>query len=356
MQTNHRDLMIVGFGLAGANLAWKWVETLGRTAWIIDPLPKINASRVAAGILNPVTGKRLAKSWQVDALMPAARSHYRHVASRLGGSFYHDQVIRRIYQSEDELAMWEKRSTAEAYQRFLGKRWHANSLGAWVDDPLGSFEITGVGNLDTDDYLDHMIDWARDRSLLIQDTCEYRDIELQASGIRWHDHSADHVVFCEGFRAKNNPWFGHLPFAPAKGEILTLEGIPLATDCILSKQKWVLPLPGDRIMAGSTWSWDNQEELPTTQGRTGLLQGLSKMIPDANKATIVSHRAGVRPCTRDRLPFLGTHPVHPRLHLFNGFGSKGALLTPLLADQFTSYLTGAGTFFPEANIKRVFDV
>ena len=102
----HRDTIIVGFGLAGALLTWRWVHESGRSAIVIDPCNVMNASRAAAGILNPVTGKRLVKSWNVDAMLPAARKTYRKIEGVLGDQFFYDKTIRRIYQSEEELKRW----------------------------------------------------------------------------------------------------------------------------------------------------------------------------------------------------------------------------------------------------------
>lgn len=354
-QHNHRDLLIVGYGIAGAMLAWNWVHRLGRRAWIIDNNPRSNATRAAAGILNPVTGKRLVKSWNVDALLPEARASYREIESATGHLSYHDNTIRRLYQSEEERQRWNKRTRQEAYQPFLGETYPAHSLPQPLQDERGSFDILGVGNLDTDRFLNGMQQWARDTSLLVEGEFRHQDLQFRNEHLQWGDVTFDQVVFCEGYRVRDNPWFSWLPFNLAKGEILTFEGLELPFETILSKHKWLLPLGHGRAVAGSTWSWEHLNELPSPQGRSALLQGLKAMLGDTDALTVTEHRAGIRPCTRDRFPYLGTHPKDDRLHVFNGFGSKGALLTPLMAKEFSRYLQDGTPFNPEADIKRVID-
>ena len=351
--TFHRDAIIVGYGLAGALFSWRWIKESGRSAVIVDPLPSMNSSRAAAGILNPVTGKRLVKSWNVDAMLPAARKTYREIEAALGKPFFHDKTIRRIYQSEEEVKRWDKRMKQEHYQSFLGQRFPPDSLPESIQDPLGSFEILGVGNLDTDAFLDAMQVWAFEEDLLLQETFDYDELQISTTGVRWKQWTADRVIFCEGYRATQNPWFSWLPFNLAKGEILTLSGVDLGTENILSKHKWVLPMTDQRFISGSTWSWDSLNETPTIQGKTALLQGLSQMIHSPETLQIHHHRAGVRPCTRDRHPFIGQHPEHKSLYIFNGFGSKGALMIPLLAEEFCDYLLSGKPFNPEADIRRV---
>ena len=69
------DFIVVGHGLAGAILA-ETLRSRGNKVLVIDE-PKANsASRVAAGLLNPVAGKRFAKSWLADTLVPAADAFY----------------------------------------------------------------------------------------------------------------------------------------------------------------------------------------------------------------------------------------------------------------------------------------
>lgn len=353
--TKHLDFIIVGFGIAGALLSYRLREKLGKTVLAIDPCPEVISSRAAAGILNPVTGKRLVKSWRVEDMLPAARKIYREIEKNLGATFYYNKTIRRIYQSEEELKRWNKRIDQPIYQSFLGKQFEANTMPEEIQDPLGSFEIRGVGNLNTDHFLDVMIDWATEQEILLKETFVHEGLSITENGVKWKDWSANHVVFCEGYQVSGNPWFKWLPMSPAKGEILTLSGIDLGTTDILSKQKWVLPIEDGKFISGSTWSWDHLNEEPTHQGKSGLLQGLSKMIRSPDSLTIHAHRAGVRPCTDDRHPYNGKHPEYPQLSVFNGFGSKGALMTPLLCNEFTDHLLNDVPLDPEADIKRVID-
>lgn len=354
-KTKHRDAIVVGYGLAGSIFAWEWVQKSHKSAIFIDAATQMNSSRAAAGILNPVTGKRLVKSWNVDAMLPAARNTYREIEASLGETFFYDKIIRRIYQSEEEVKRWNRRMRQEHYQSFLGQQFPANSLPDAIQDPLGSFEILGVGNLDTDRFLDVMENWAIEKEMLIQESFDYNDLEIQPNLVKWKGWSADRIIFCEGYRARDNPWFHWLPFNLAKGEILTLSGVALGTEEILSKQKWILPTQGNQFITGSTWSWESLNETPTPQGKSALFQGLAQMIDSVEQLKVHHHRAGVRPCTRDRFPFIGQHPEHKPLHVFNGFGSKGALMVPLLAKEFTQYLITGDAFNPDTDIKRVVD-
>ena len=53
---------------------------------------------------------------------------------------------------------------------------------------------------------------------------------------------------------------------------------------------------------------------------------------------IVGHVAGVRPAVKDRRPLIGESPVKKNVFIFNGMGTKGALLAPYWAAHLASHL------------------
>ena len=67
------DFLIVGQGLAGTLLAWE-CERVGCSFAIADAGHATASSGVAAGMINPITGRRLVKSWEIDGRLPVARA------------------------------------------------------------------------------------------------------------------------------------------------------------------------------------------------------------------------------------------------------------------------------------------
>src|SRR5688572_21919724 len=69
------DVLIIGQGLCGTHLSW-WLHQEGKSFVVLDDNNENSASKVAAGIINPVTGRRYVYSWMIDTVMPFAFDTY----------------------------------------------------------------------------------------------------------------------------------------------------------------------------------------------------------------------------------------------------------------------------------------
>ena len=70
------DYIIVGQGLAGTLLAHDLLEN-NQSVLIIDKPHAAMASRVAAGLFNPVGVKRCIRSWRADDFLSFAIERYK---------------------------------------------------------------------------------------------------------------------------------------------------------------------------------------------------------------------------------------------------------------------------------------
>jgi glycine oxidase len=194
------EFVIVGAGLAGTALAWA-LHRRGRTVRLIDREPPTTTSRVAAGLLTPITGKKPAVSWRWGELRPAAERFYREVEATTGRSFFHSRPIVRVMTSAKE---------REAFTRseFAGLVTPAEPpLDAdAVPQPFGVVLMPTAAQLDTAAYLDASRE-------------HFTRLGVYERG-EWDGRHADGVtVLCQGYVSGGA---FPLPFRPAKGEILSV--------------------------------------------------------------------------------------------------------------------------------------
>jgi len=346
------DYLIIGQGLAGSLLAWELIQR-GCKVVIVDN-GRGNASQVAAGLINPITGMRFVKSADVDTLLPAAKHRYSQLADFFQQEFYAEKPMLRLFRSENELNNAGKRLGNPEYQAYLGD---TQPPGEAIDNlatPFGFLEQKQTGYLLTQPLLSCLKTFFIAQDSYRQADFDYRDIQLKPS-LRWKDISPKQIIFCEGYQATQNPWFSYLPFQPVKGEILTLEHQTELPDKIINCGNWLIPLNDHRIRIGATFDRENLDTQTTEQGKNDLLNALSQVAPGLTQATLINHQANVRPCTLDRQPFIGLHPRQPQLAIFNGFGAKGSLQIPWYSEHFVDILLNSSPLHYSCNIQRHYE-
>lgn len=346
------DVLVIGQGLAGSLLSWQ-LSRSGKSVVIVADPDGAPTSRTAAGLVNPVTGQRLVKTANVDRLLPRAVALYRELEHYFDTLFFHEREMLRLFRSEKEQQVYEKRRNDPAYSGYLGERFEPGQSGASLIDHMGGFRQFRTGYLDTNALLDALGDYFRQQDDYREARIDYSELQQTRDGIRWREIEARRVIFCEGYLAIENPWFNWLPFQPAKGEILTLQSDGALPSEIINGAKWLLPTTVGEFKLGATYQWDLLDVTPTDEAKQTLLDALSQLLSKLPEYTLVHHGAGVRPATQDRMPFVGMHPEISTMGIFNGFGSKGSLMIPWYAERLVHYLKGDEALPQEVDIKRI---
>ncbi|GAB4246660.1 MAG: hypothetical protein OHK005_12490 [Candidatus Methylacidiphilales bacterium] len=346
------DVLVVGQGLAGTQVAWA-LRGRGLRVLVVDAGHREAASWVAAGVLNPVTGQRLVLSWQADQHLPFAKETYRQQERWLGKSFLREMAIQRVIRSESERTRWERRRLDSAYGSFLGPFYPPGSFGAIRDEPFGSCSILGAAVLDTKCFLQSVRKRWMEEGILREDRVEYGEVVLKQAGVQWRDVRADRIVFCQGWAGRHHPEFGHLPFQWAKGEIVGLRVPHHGLDRVINREKWVLPEDNERVRVGSTFCWETLNDVPTSEAARDLVRAVRAMVTGSVVAEVIGHEAGVRPCSHDQRPYVGRSRKDERVWIANGFGAKGALTTPLCARRLAAAMVGEGELDPGEDVARV---
>lgn len=332
MQT---DFLIIGQGLAGSLLAWELIQR-GCKVLVVDTA-KENASLVAAGIINPVTGMRFVKTADVETLLPVAHDCYAQLTAFFGQRFYYDKPMLRIFRDGTELAHCRKRLEQADYAPYLGELATPDQPIAEFSTPFGFIGQRQTGHLLTVPLLARLKQFFIEHNAYRQGAVEYQAIQFDSSA-QWQGITAKQVIFCEGYQGSQNPWFSWLPFQPAKGDILTLAHQTELPDAILNFGNWLIPVEPGKVRIGATFDREHLDTQPSRHGKETLLNALKPFNSDLAQSTVVEHQAAIRPCTQDRYPFIGKHPHYHQIAIFNGFGAKGSLQIPWYSRRFADYL------------------
>ena len=326
-------ITIVGGGLAGCMMAWA-LRARGREVLLLDRGQEVTASRVAAGIINPITGPKLTKTWRLEQLWPAALGFYHAIQEKTGRRIFRQMPLVRLLSSEQEAERWQKRLRSPGYSECLAS--HSLEPGRHVKEQHGALTFEHSGYLDIREFI------SLTREMLGENWRKSELREAQSTGI---------TLFCEGFSGAANPLFEWVPFKPAKGEILTLRIAGLAGDRILNcGGVWLLPVGGERFRCGATYDWGCSDSKPTDEGRRIIERRLGRFLQLPYE--VIDHQAAVRPVVRESRLLCGMHPAHSRIGFFNGLGSKGVLNAPFFAGNFADHLCGNGPIDAEVDLCR----
>lgn len=341
-------ILIIGQGLAGTALAWRLWER--RVPFVIvDRDEPVTCSRVAAGLITPITGMRLTVSWRYAMFYREALRFYRDCGRRLQQRFLFPRGYVRLLKDGQEIAKWEKRHRDPDMQPFLHRQ--PPQLNAdVVRDPQNGFQQRHAAWLDTNTYLqasrtffESLVSWRKA-------DVKPEDVHDDADGITWNAQRFSHVIWAQGWSAQHHPLLRWAPFQSALGTILTVEADLRGEKRILNRGCWLLPRNDGTLRAGSTYEWTFADQNTPSPTQVQTLESTLRTLLKA-PAHITAAQTAVRPIIKGRQALMGTHPAHPRVAFLNGLGSKGSLRSPWLARHLIEHLLDGAKLDEELDLQ-----
>ena len=303
----NESIFIVGQGIAGSMLAWN-CERHGIDFRIFDPGHARAASRVGAGLLSPVTGKRLAPSWGFAAWRDSVLADYRQLETELGEKFVRELSIRRSFRDD-------------AQREYFRERSRLPSISPWIDRlDDEAIWLRGAIQVETGKLISALRrKWIRQGKLVEQ--------EFEGSS----DAGTSPVIWCTGGAP---PPGIRIPWEPSRGEIVTGRLSGLAEDIVLNDGQWLLPSGDGEVRVGSTFDRENLTAGSTSSGRKLLAEAAERLAGEP--LTDVVGDAGLRVTVPDHRPVVGWLDLSRAVGIFAGLAAKGALWAPALAKQWTA--------------------
>jgi glycine oxidase len=358
---------IVGGGLVGLVTAWRVGQT-GCAVSVIDPAPGSGASRVAGGMLAPISEAWFGEEDRLG-LDLVSLSLWRDFArdleadSGLGIGFRTEGTIQFAFNQDDLRALARTRE----FQRSLGLD-VVELSGSQVRDlePMLSPNVLG-GTLVKSDYsVDNRalvialiaackangVEFVEERALGIDfETGSHR----QVRGVTTEQRviSANRIVIAAGAWSSQILGGESLGVRPIMGEILRVAprgGAPSTiTHTIRGYVRgipvYLVPRQNGEIVIGATELETGFDVEPTAGGIFQLLRDAREVFPYLAEMRIAEIMAGLRPGSPDNAPLMGPLADSVGLYAATGHYRNGVLLTPATGDVMRAYITD--TAIPE---------
>ncbi|MFK7953590.1 MAG: NAD(P)/FAD-dependent oxidoreductase [Ekhidna sp.] len=347
MQHVKVDYIIVGQGIAGTWLSRELLKR-GKKIIVINHETENTASLKAAGLYNPITGRKMVKTWMADELFKSLEKEYKALENQISAKFLHSIPIYRSFQNIESKNDWDGKQSSLSGDSFIKELKTSSSGLPFINDPLGGIIVDHTGYVDLPVLIEAFRIFLKNEELYESDLLDHREINFKENSVSYKGWKASKIIFCEG-SSGGNPFWEHLPFKLVRGELIDIT-CDAELPYIFNQGVFMIP-KGDIITVGSTYDHSVLSYEPQQKGIDNLKNRLEKVFSAPYE--IIAKRAGIRPATHDRKPFIGFHHERKTLAIFNGFGTKGVSLTPYFAKHFADVLENKCEIDKEVDVQRV---
>jgi len=343
-----QQYLIIGQGLAGTILSHE-LDNRDIAYKVVDNGHKTAATKAAAGIINPVTGRRYVKSWMIDDLLPVSKSIYAELERKLDSTLVKSVSILRALSTNHEENSWHEATSRPGYAPYILD----SDLGLY-NDIVYKRQAYGEIAQGMQVQVSHMIklygQYLKSSDKLIIEDFDSIAYNYDAETYSYKGDNYEALIFCDGYRSIYHPLFKDLPFQPAKGEAFTVRIEKDLPAKLLRDKIFIAPQNNHEFWTGGGYTKGDYTVTPTEDFRKEWTADLEDLVKVPY--TITDHRAGVRPSVRGRKPLIGQHHKYPRVYLFNGLGTKGTSLAPYWAKRFVELLIDRKPISAEVDLNR----
>jgi glycine/D-amino acid oxidase-like deaminating enzyme len=341
------EFLIIGQGISGTWLSF-YLQKANRSFLVIDNNQQNSASRVAAGIINPVTGRRIVKTWMIDELLDFILPAYEELGKEIGATAISKKNLVDFHPTPQMKIAFDERVKENADFLFHPKDQDQYRDILNYDFGFGEVDPCYVVNLK--EIIPNWTKKLKRQNQFLNEDFDIKELQLAETRVRYKNITADKIIFCDGASSAENNFFKNLPFALNKGEAMIIESAGIPTTHIFKKGMMLTSLENDLHWIGSNYLWEFDHDQPTEQFRKQTETFLKNWLKVP--FNIIDHKASVRPANIERRPFVGLHPAYKNMGILNGMGTKGCSLAPFFAKQFVDHLIKGKEILPEADIKR----
>lgn len=344
------DYLVIGQGICGTFLSYELLKT-GKKVLVIDEAQPFSSTKVASGVINPVTGRQVVTTWMAEELMPFTLNAYTAISNEIQQPIIQSSPIQAFPPSEQMREAYEQKMTGTpAFIQPIAEA-TIEEYNNYFHFFHGAVAIQPAWLIDLHSLLKGWRHRLTQQNALLEESFDATQLQIEANSISYKHIQAEKIFFCNGVNTFQYSLWQNLPYSFNKGEALIADIPALPANRIYKFGiSTLVPWYDGLWWVGSTYDNRFEDALPTDLFRQKKTAELASVLKC--NFTIVDHIASIRPATVERRPFVGLHPAHPSVGILNGMGTKGCSLAPYFAQQLAQHVVNNSAIAPAANVNR----
>ncbi|AGT30958.1 glycine oxidase [Geobacillus genomosp. 3] len=345
MTAHHYDVAVVGGGVIGTAVAFELAKRQHRVAILEKAAMAGEASSAAAGMLGAQSefsepSPLVPLALKSRSLMPVLAEELRERTGidiglvekgmlKVATTEEETEELRRHYEfwrATDQPVRWLTKQEALELEPHLA-----------TEAIAGAMYIGGDGQVSAPDLAAALASAASSAGAHLYEHTEVLGIRSGAGGhiveTANGTFAAAAVVIASGaWTARFGAGLGlSLPVYPVKGEcVMVRTAAPLLQATVFAKSGcYIVPKRGNRLLIGATSTPGTYDRRVSADGVMNLLHRASCLLPDVKQAEWLRAWSGIRPQTKDGLPYIGEHPDRAGLFVAAGHYRNGILLSAM---------------------------
>lgn len=336
------DYIIVGDGYAAMFFAHQLIKH--EKSFIMFAGERKSASRVSAGIVNPLVLKKFTTFWLAAEQIDFLTKTMSEIEEYTGENYLIHESIHRIFHDEREKELWLIKTELDELKPFLDPAFESVNT---LINPYGTGKVKHSGRVDVNAFFNGIMAYLEQNTMVVAKDFQYHKIE----GKTYEDFAFKHIVFCEGMGVRSNPFFKDIPVIPNKGHHLKVRlSKRMDNQYTFKKKHFLFPLNEQSYYYGGTYDPNERENDIDDFKKEELIQGLKEFYPHDFEVEEVNF--GFRPTVKDRRPILGNHAQYQNYYLFNGLGARGILNGCYFSQELYDHIENGKELMSEVDLRR----
>lgn len=338
------DYIVVGGGFAGLFFVHQLIKN--NKSFILVSDRKQSASEVSGGVVNPIVLNKFTSFWLGNEQMAFLKTTLSEIHKYLGKDYFEQKPVHRILHDDNEKQTWFEKSKLDELSDYLSPEFLDFTS---VINPYGIGEVLQSGRIAVSTFFSDFYSYLDKNNSYFNATFDFN--HLNVNDKTYQNIEYQNLVFSEGIRVLNNPYFSNLPIIPSKGHHLSVKlSEPITEGGILKKKHFFFPMENGLYYAGGTFDRNSTDESIMDDSVNALKESIEEIYPHPYSVELVE--VGLRPTLTDRRPTLGEHPQHKNMYILNGMGTRGVLNGCYFANELYQHIENGAELHPEIDIKR----